>query len=871
MPNRQSLIGFELTHTALDVLTPDQLDGSLHWLAAVVPGGVHESLVASGVIGHPYVGDNEQTIGWIEDEAWWYRTAFELEEALAGADRIRLVAHGLDTVADLWLNGEPLGHHENAFRPAEFDVATRLPARNTLVIRFAPPLRGVTVPPELAQTVALVRAALGGLSEGPDESGEPQLAPGVWSTGPELTLRRKPTFSWGWDFAPRVPSIGVWQPIELVADRGAVITGQHAYAVSLDAEHRRATVAVSLDVETVGPTEQPTATVVLTSPAGGRTETAVALSRDHDGTWRGDGVITVEDAQLWWTHDLGEQPLYGVAFVVGDDRGELTRVDTRIGLRTVTLDRGVDPDESARLFRFRLNGEPVYARGANWVPPSMLIGSVPDSTYRDLVGLAREANMTMLRVWGGGTYERDVFYDACDELGLLVWQEFMFACIDYPSDDPTLHAEVVREADHQVRRLRNHPSLALWCGNNEIHGMHQLIQGNVDPGNWGWSFFHQVLPDAVRRNNPSAVYWPGSPWAEVPEEINAVRDGDRHAWEVWHGLDVRAGGPTEFGSPGEAMHWTRYAYDLGRFISEFGLHAAPELATLRRWNPGETLELAAPALLRRIKDAPENKGDALMEFETGLPRTAEEFVEYSMVCQAEGLKFGVEHYRRRQPHNSGTLVWQLNDAWPGTSWSVIDYDLVPKAGYYALQRAYVPVLASFRVGDEGLELWVTNSTLAPVAGTARVEVARFAGGHVVDEVVAVRLDAMESRMVWRATVELSADVYAWVSSPDQLFPANRLFFDRLKNIDFGPCELSASIERTGATRAAVTLTAHGFNFLSRLTTGHPGSRFSSNYLDLRDGDKQLIEVTGLPADVDLRAITVASFGPAPAFAVIGKD
>jgi beta-mannosidase len=817
------LTGFELAQAGTD-----------DWIPAVVPGGVHESLLAAGRIEHPYYGDNEAKVRWVEDQTWCYRGSFDTVKG----ERVWLIFHGLDTVVKIWLNGEPLGEHTSQFRPAEFDVTDRLLDHNELLLRFSPPLQDLTAPASVTNTVEQMKKLFGALA---DPDGEP--SPGVLSANLALTLRRKATFSWGWDFAPRLPSAGICGPVELRSEARAVLTGHHVRAVEVNVEAKTARVKVDLEAS-----ESLTATVTLTSPAGVRTESIVKVGETSE--------FVVDQAQLWWTHDLGEPALYDVRIDLRAADGTVldSRKD-RIGLRTISLDRSADESEGGRFFRFVLNGIPVFARGANWIPADMLVGSVTPQTCHALVEKARQANMTMLRVWGGGIYEQDAFYDACDEAGVLVWQDFMFACIDYPSDDPVLRAEVTQEAAYQVRRLRNHPALALWCGNNEVHAIHGLVYRDLGPGGWGYGFFHEILPDAVSRFSPEIPYWPGSPWGQDdPRGVNGVLDGDRHAWEVWHGVDVGAGGPSEFGSHGEAVHFHRYAYDHGKFISEFGIHAAPELATLRRWTPDGSLALHSPEFDHRNKDVPKNKGDDLMSVETGLPRDLAQYVDFSMAAQAEGLKFGIEHYRRRQPHTSGTLIWQLNDPWPGLSWSVIDHDLVPKAGYYFVQRAYEPVLASFvRTADGGVELWLTNSLPTPVSADLLVEIATFAGKGIVDARVRTEVSGLSSAAVWSAGPEaVQADRYARVSDETGKIATNRLFFAPLKDLDLGSGHVETQITRGGDDAVSVELVSYGYNYLTRITAPVPGVTFSSNYFDLVDGERRTVQVSGLPKGSELQ-------------------
>jgi beta-mannosidase len=418
---------------------------------------------------------------------------------------------------------------------------------------------------------------------------------------------------------------------------------------------------------------------------------------------------------------------------------------------------------------------------------------------------------------------------------------------------------VLAEAEFQVKRLRNHPSLGLWCGNNEIQVLHLITQGTLDPAEeWGWELFHGLLPDAVERWSPGAIYWPSSPWAEGgTATANKEVEGDRHAWEVWHGLSIGAGGPTEFATRGEAVHFRRYRHDKGRYISEFGIHASPQLDTLRRWTSAP-LELGSPALLHRIKDTPKDKGWDLLGEESGHPRDIHEYVDFSMAVQAEGLKVGVEHYRRRQPHCGGTLVWQLNDSWPGLSWSVIDSDLVPKAGYWYLQRAYAPVIATFQPTDDGgVELWVTNSGRVAVPLELSVDIGTFDGGVVQAAEVAHVAEPYSSQPVWSAAGVAAADRVAWVSEASGLVPDNRCFFAALKELPLGKGTVDVEVEPLDGG-ARVHLTSRGYSYFAKVTTPEPGPRFSTNYLDLRDGQHAVVEVTRLHDVADLSVSTWAT-------------
>ena len=857
---RQVQGGFELTDTEVGA-TPGS---DAVWIPAVVPGGVHESLLAAGRIEHPYIDRNESAIRWIEDRDWWFRSTIDLPGDLDPDERVRLICHGLDTVATLWLDDVEVGRHANQHRPYVADVTRSARGEHELLIRFSPPLADVEPSPAATEMYARLADVFGELAPEPsEEAGEQEPGAGLFSDSmARATRRRKAMFSWGWDFGPRVPSIGVWQPVELRREQSAVIDSHHVRATAVDVEHARAEIEVLVEAEAFATDQNLTATVELTGPSGATTSLTLQLPSADEPERRASTTTTIENAELWWTHDLGSQPLYDVRIELSDADGTvLDTVNDRIGLRTIELDRSPDL-EGGRLFRFVLNGVPIFARGAAWLPPSMLVGSTDERRYRDLIQLARDGEMTMLRIWGGGVYESDAFWTACDEAGILVWLDFMFACIDYPADEPELAREVELEAVHQVRRLRNRASLGLWCGNNEVHMVHEVAYGGVGPGPWGHAFFHDLLPRTVAEHGPGVDYWPGSPYGEDdPLGVNGVNDGDRHTWEVWHGIDFGMGDTTTYGSVGEARHFWRYARDEGKFVSEFGIHASPELSTLRRWIADDQLIVHSPGFDHHNKDNPKNKGDALLEVETGLPDGIEAYVDLTMATQAEGLKFGIEHYRHRQPHNSGTLIWQFNDVWPGFSWSVVDHDLVPKAGYWYARRAYAPVLAVMRATEAGtLELWVANSTADEVRTQAVVQLHAFTGGLQHEVTVPVDVPAGTGSWVWESDPGVTTEptTYAWVSSPDGAFGPNRLFFDHLKNLPLPVPVFTVEIAAEAPGTASVTVTAETFCYFVHLLTPAPGVRFSDNYLDLRPGDVARIDVTGLPAGFDPRELQVAS-------------
>lgn len=568
--------------------------------------------------------------------------------------------------------------------------------------------------------------------------------------------------------------------------------------------------------------------------------------------------LTVDRPHLWWTHDLGAAARYELHVSLRDGDTELDRWQGQVGIRTVTLDQSPDPDErGTRFFRFVLNGVPIFARGADRIPCDSFVGAIEPARYTALIEQARDANMTMLRAWGGGIYEHDHFYDECDRLGLLVWQDFMFACAMYPEDDPAFVAEVEAEARYQVRRLRSHPSLALWCGCNENQWIHDMRNWDTPVAGlppYGALYYDHLLPRAVAEYDGRTPYWPGSPYGG--NDYNSMAEGNRHNWDAWHGQFPRQFGEEPYKEiTAASVSYLRYAEDMGRFVSEFGLHAAPALETLRRAMPADQLFHHSPALDWHNKDDPKNKGDLLLESTTGVPTTLEDYVACSQLAQAEGLKFAIEHYRRRKPHCSGALVWQLNDCWPALSWSVLDYHGVGKAAYHYLRRVYSPVLASFKALPDGaVELWLTNDTLASFAETVVVRLGEFTGAVAWEEKLAVDVAANGSAPVARwdtALLGATSAHYLAVRSPGDRFPGNRHFFAAFKDLPppTTPPTMTVSAGEDGQLCVLVSASAESYAFFVSLAVPQQTARFSDNYFDLAPGEQRIVTIEARDAAI----------------------
>ncbi|MGC1375013.1 MAG: glycoside hydrolase family 2 protein [Anaerolineales bacterium] len=661
--------------------------GTDEWLPASVPGGVHTDLLALGKIPDPFVADNEKKVQWITDVDWEYRRTFNATPEALSEHMQFLVCDGLDTLAEVSLNGQLLGKADNMYRQWRWDVTGQLkPGENEISIIFRGP-------------VAFARER------------EAQSRTFTVSPIPGAAHLRKAPCQWGWDWGPKLPPIGIWKDIRL---EGRPSERMDDVCVQQKHENGRVTVSVSIAYEHFYSID-PYVTLKITAPDGHIQTAEATLRRSH--LVAGQLQIQIEDPQLWWPNGYGAQPLYNVDVTLWLPERVIDSCSFQIGLRSLELRR--EPDQWGESFTFVVNGAPVFAKGADWIPADSFPTRITDAQLEYLIKSAADVHMNMLRVWGGGFYEEDRFYDLCDRYGILIWQDFMFACGVYPADEA--FAENVRiEAIENVRRLRHHASLALWCGNNEME------QGWVD---WGWSkpddpvnqrmkagydrMFHHLLPSVIAAEDPDRPYWPSSASSGIPfAQPNGDQRGDMHYWDVWHGRKP----------------FTAYRSQFPRFMSEFGFQSLPPYKTIQTY--------AAPAdqnMNSYIMEHHQRSGNGnglMLSQMTDTFRAAKDFqslVYLSMVLQAEGIRYGVEHWRRNRNRVSGTLIWQLNDCWPVASWSSLDYFGRWKALHYAARRFYAPVLLSVEDVSTRMSVHVTSDLLLPFAGSARWRLERIDG------------------------------------------------------------------------------------------------------------------------------------------------
>lgn len=629
-------------------------------LPAAVPGCVHTDLLAAGVTPDPFLSQAETEVAWVGRRDWTYETT--LDATPGEHEQTDLVFDGLDTAAEIRAGGQLLGRVRNMHRSHRFDVTG---LQGPLSVRFTS-----------AYTEAeAVRERLG---ERPNAYPEP------------FQYIRKMACSFGWDWGPTLVTAGIWKPVRLERWSTARIARVRPLVTVEDGLGR---VELYVDVERT----RVEAALSVTARVGD-----VRASAEIDGT---SGVVRLEvpDPALWWPRGYGEQPLYDVELELHSEAGPLDAWRRRIGFRTVELDRSPDPHGSD--FTFVVNGERLFARGVNWIPDDVFPSRITRERYRTRLTQAAEAGVDLVRIWGGGIYESEDFYEACDELGLMVWQDFPFACAAYPEEQP-LRGEVEAEARENVVRLMPHPSLVLWNGNNEnLWGFRDWDWESLLAGNsWGEGYYLGVLPRVVAELDPTRPYTAGSPWSgSWDHHPNDPAHGTHHSWDVWNRLDYAA-----------------YRSEVPRFVAEFGWQAPPAYATLRRALPGERLTPDSPGMLHHQKaDDGNGKLARGLAHHFAMPeggfseRDFDRWHYLTQVNQARAVAVGIEHWRSHWPVCAGTIVWQLNDCWPVTSWAAIDGDGREKPLYHELKRLYADRLLTLQLRGGELVLAAVNQSAEP--------------------------------------------------------------------------------------------------------------------------------------------------------------
>ena len=662
------------------------------WQAASVPSSIYTCLDRAGQIDSADLTANPQRHHWISQKSWIFRKQFDVSPDILNSDRVRLVFDGLDTIAHIWLNGKLLGKVENMFIPHRFDITGHLePTGNIVHVKFLPALERGT---QLMQRY-------GKLSE--HHFGDPRRC-----------YLRKAQYQFGSVLAPAMPGCGIFRSVRIEADQTAQLEDIHVRTV--DCNQQLATLRLAVSVDRTAPAQM-SLTCKLSITGGGLQHTEqIHFSADQN---RHALLVSIDRPILWWPQGCGVPHRYHLKTELYDRQTLLDVHEMDFGIRTIRLDRSAD--HQGHRFQFIVNDRPITIKGANWMPLSMISTEPSAAHYDTLLKQAAEAHINMLRVWGGGLYEAPLFYQCCDERGLLVWQDFMFANAYYP--DRQWFLEMVRtEARDVITRLRNHPSLALWCGNSRIDSLHK--DGRLGTGRkfFGKAIYHEILPGLLNELDPDREYIPSTPFSESPASPdNDPCSGTTHSWSVWNNFADE----TDYETPPEATP---------RFVTEFGLQSLPNRQTVTAFNrgiepqPGSLalekmhLQPGGPARLARY---------AADHFPP--PQTLAAVIRQSQLVQARAAKRFVEHLRSNPTANAGCMIWTFNDTAASINFSAIDMFGRPKALYYYARRFFAPVLVTLMQSENGLQIQVINDSGRRITGTVTAHIME-PDGTVADQI-----------------------------------------------------------------------------------------------------------------------------------------
>ena len=797
--------------------------GTELWRTAQVPGTVHQDLLHHSLIPNPFYGTNEQKIQWIENEDWEYRTAFTITADQLKRDDAQLTFEGLDTYADIYLNGALLLKADNMFVGYTIPIKQHLRlGENLLHIYFHSPIR---------QT--LPQYASNGFNY-PADNDHHEKHLSVFS--------RKAPYSYGWDWGIRMVTSGIWRPVTIRFYDAASISDYHVKQLSLT--DQLAKLSNELEINNILP--QPLqAEIKITTSLEGEQESATSQTITlHPGINHICIPTEILSPVRWMPNGWGTPTLYNFSAQIIAKGDVVAQQSHRIGLRTVRLINEKDKDGES--FYFEVNGVPMFAKGANYIPQDALLTNVTTERYQTLFRDIKEANMNVIRVWGGGTYEDDRFYDLADENGILIWQDFMFACTPYPSDD-TFLKRVEAEACYNIRRLRNHPSVAMWCGNNEIlealkyWGFDKTFTREIYEEMFrGYDkLFRQLLPAKVKELDADRFYIHSSPYLANWGRPESWGIGDSHNWGVWYGQKTFESLDT----------------DLPRFMSEFGFQSFPEMKTIATFASPSDYQIESEVMNAHQKSS---IGNALirtyMERDYIIPESFEDFVYVGLVLQGQGMRHGLEAHRRNRPYCMGTLYWQLNDSWPVVSWSSIDYYGNWKALHYQAKRAFAPILINPIRQNDSLGIYLISDRPDTMERmTLEMKIFDFDGkkqGKPV-QLKSLTLPANTSQCVYRINPD------TWLSEAERrhsflqltlkdkaghTVAENVYFFNKTKDLLLPEATITYKMKQSDG-KCELTLLSPCLAKDVFIEVPIQGARFSDNFFDLLPGERKTVTIT----------------------------
>ncbi|MFH1377318.1 MAG: glycoside hydrolase family 2 protein [Planctomycetota bacterium] len=798
-----------------------------HSINGTVPGVVQLDLLARGIIKDPHIGYGDLETRWIAESEWDYKKTINVPADVLKRNAVELIFDGLDTVAEIFVNGQLLGATDNMFRQYRFDAKNLLkPGANEILVRFASSIKA-------SQDLAAVRPYPLPIIT------HPQIIP-------HINLLRKCPAHFGWDWGPALAAVGMWKPARIAAYDAFTLddaTFVQVHDVAPSSETRG---IYDIRKEWTEPHDVVVmATVFVTAVkpcAGTLTATLAGETVRMDVNLKpGENAIPVQvdvtKPDLWYPLGYGERPLYslGISLTI---EGETQTLEKSVGFREVEI--VTENDGAGETFFFRVNGIPVYIKGSNWIPDDSFDNRIDKVRLERQLQSAADANMNCIRVWGGGVYESDAFYAICDRLGILVWQEFMFSCALYPGEKPFLD-NVEIEARQQVRRLMSHPSIALWCGNNELDQI--FIWNNRNTGDGQrylidyYKLFYQTIGRVLNEEDAGRSYWPSSAsngfdkwgWPQDPTV------GDVHYWDVWHG-----GKPLE-----------EYRNVRARFVSEFGFQSFPSIETLRPCLPETDFNVTAPNMEHRQRSNHAGNNSIIQHAarQFRMPVSFEGYIYQSQVLQALSIRTAVEAWRRYKPYCMGAIYWQINDIWQGPSWSSLEYLGRWKLLHYAAKRFFEPLLLSALEKDGRLEWHLTSDIVRPLTGTLTMDLWTWTGKKIKTLTSAASVDTLGSVEIRRDTIaDLLGDykpseVLAFgrfVSNDGAVSAESEFFFSALKNAELPTAAITVKASQRDSKTIQLSVTSDQFAPWTMLSSPLAG-RFSDNGLLLFPGDVRTLD------------------------------
>ena len=761
------------------------------WKSASVPGNVYTDLLDHKLIPDPFIKTNEEKVQWVATKNWEYKTIFNISEEELQKEFIELTFEGLDIYAKVFVNNQLLATTNNAFRTYTIDIKAHVKKANEIRIEFTN-----------TDTIETVKE---------------KITPYKLPEGKRI-YTRKAQFQYGWDWGPKLNTSGIWKAIKIKTWNALKFDDIYIKQQTVTSENANFEIEFTIESST-----DKSANIFTVANKQSQTN----LIEIKKGTHIYSISFDIKNPQLWWTHNLGTPHLYPFDFQLIENNRIKDEKTIKKGIRTIKLI--TDKDEKGATFHFELNGKPVYMKGANYIPQNSFQNKVTDNHYEKLLTDVTNSNMNMLRVWGGGIYENDIFYDLCDEKGILVWQDFMFACAMYPGDKEFL-ANIEQEAIEQVTRLRNHSSIALWCGNNE----------NVEGWNrWNWQVgrtekekteiwedyqevFSNILPKTVANLNAEINYWESSPKYGRGNPKHEF-EGDAHDWGVWH----------------DANPFEHFEEKVPRFMSEYGFQSFPSYETLRYINQSETIDLKTAAIKSHQKHS---RGFQLieeyMERDYTIPTNDADYAYVSQLLQAKGITMGIEAHRRAKPYNMGTLFWQLNDCWPAISWSSIDYFGNWKALQYKAKKSFENLLISSRIQNDTIHTFIVNDSFESIQGNLALELQDFNGDVVWSDSKKVNVLSSSSEDFYQLPIN-NFDKSRVVLVVKFNEVRSLFYLEKPKNLQLLKGAISKTITQTD-TGFTITLKSTVLQkevFLATKQKGH----FADNFFDMLPNQEITIE------------------------------